>query len=117
MKRGFDLNTWKLLYDVFDFIPLYKPHKVKQHRDGSYEIAGGCGLCPECSQKSEILTVQQGGGKFFCRKYQRGGGPLEAFALSEGIMTCQQLGRGQFSKEQWRQIFDAWDAQKEKENR
>lgn len=105
MKRHIDLNAIKRIYDCYDFIPVNHARRVRQNKDGTFEVTGGCGLCDECAGKRDIITVKPGGQKFFCRRYQKGGGVIESLALANGIISCNELGKRQFTKEEWGQIF------------
>ena len=101
------LGRFKNEWNVYDVIDISHPRRVRQHRDGSFELEGGCSVCPECYKARSPLTIAGDGKRFFCRKYQRGGGVVEALALTEGVISCNQLGKVRFSKEQWRDLFDA----------
>ncbi len=80
---------------VTDFLMPVKAHE----RDGEYE--GEHPVHGSDTGSNLTATAEQ----FWCRRHQSGGGPLEAFAVAEGIIDCADAGPGCL-KAVWHQVVD-----------
>ena len=71
-------------------------------RDGQVE-----GVHPvHGSETGTNLSVDPVKNIWYCRRHNSGGGPLEALAVSEGIIDCSEAGKGSL-KGHWPEIFSA----------
>jgi hypothetical protein len=58
------------------------------------------------SETGTNLVVDPAKNIWYCRRHNSGGGPLEALAVSEGIIDCSKAGKGSL-KGHWPEIFSA----------
>lgn len=80
---------------VIDFL---MPANAKLRNDefiGEHPVHG--------STTGSNLTVKSDGSVWYCRRHGTGGNWVDALAVSEGIIDCEDVGR-QYTREQWNQI-------------
>lgn len=83
---------------VTHFLMPVNPKPRDNQIEGEHPIHG--------SETGSNYIVDPMGNKWYCRRHQTGGGPLEALAVAEGIIDCSEAGKGCLQGH-WPAIFDA----------
>jgi len=88
----------KLGISVSEFLMPDNPKPRDNQIEGEHPVHG--------STTGSNLIIDPIRNVWFCRRHHSGGGPLEALAVSEGLIDCSEAGKGCLSGH-WPAIFEA----------
>ena len=91
--------TDRLRLSVIDFLMPDNPRHRNGEIEGAHPVHG--------SETGTNLTVKHD--VWYCRRHGTGGGPLEALAVAEGIIRCEDAASGCLDGH-WHEVFDALKA-------
>lgn len=88
----------KLELQVADILMPDDPRPREHQIEGVHPVHG--------SSTGSNLIIDPQANTWYCRRHQTGGGPLEAFAVAEGIIECEESRSGCLQGH-WPAVFDA----------
>jgi hypothetical protein len=89
----------KLGLRVEEFLIPVNPIKHGDELQGEHPIHG--------SDNGTNLSVNPATNEWYCHRCESGGGPLEALAVSEGIIRCDESGAGCLTGDKWNACLEA----------